>query len=324
MTAIAHRFGRAAGMWNRTLILMGAAMLAILSLLWRDAAQISGIWWSVSTYNHCLLLVPILVWLVMQRKDELSVLTPVAWWPGLLWSALAALLWLVGQAFDINFARHLALIMMVQGVVLALTGPMVARGLAFPLFFSFFLVPFGDELIYPLQLITAKLSMVFLDWSGVPAHIAGLNIATADGLFHVAEACSGVKFLIAMLALGALVANLCFRSNRRRAAFLAACVVVPIIANGIRAWGTIIIAHHRGLDFAAGFDHVFYGWVFFGAVIALILAIAWPSFDKSADAPAFDPATLQRRFAGVVPPMPVVVALVGLAALPLAIAALLL
>ncbi len=324
MTALSATLPRGDTAWGRTLPLLGGAWLAILMLFWRDAAQVFGIWWNISTYNHCLLLVPIIGWLVWQRRQELAALTPAAWWPGLAWSALAATFWLIGDAFDINFARHLALAMMLQGAVLALCGPMVARGLAFPLLFSFFLVPFGDELIYPLQVLTADMSMVLLGWSGVPAHLSGLYISTPAGLFHVAEACSGVKFLIAMLALGALVANLCFESWRRRALLLTACVIVPIIANGIRAWGTIIIAHHRGLDFAAGFDHIFYGWIFFGVVIALILAAAWPFFDKAADAPAFDPERLQGSFGARIEPLPAAAGAVGLPALALAIAAVLL
>ena len=204
MTTLAKARGHVRSDWNHALQSIAVAALALFALFWRDTAQIFDIWWNISTYNHCLLLIPILIWLVMQRKDELAQLTPVAWWPGLLWSALAAIFWLIGAAFDINLARHLALVMMLQGVVVALTGPMVSRGLAFPLFFAFFLVPFGDELIYPLQVLTADMSMTMLGWSGIPAHIAGLYISTPAGLFHVAEACSGVKFLIAMLALGAL------------------------------------------------------------------------------------------------------------------------
>ena len=324
MTALSASFPRGETAWGRTLPLLGGAWLAILALFWRDAAQIFDIWWNISTYNHCLLILPILGWLVWQRKEELAALTPAAWWPGLGWSALAAVFWLIGDALDINFARHLALVMMLQGAVLALCGPMVARGLAFPLFFSFFLVPFGDELIYPLQVLTADMSMVLLGWSGVPAHLNGLYISTAAGLFHVAEACSGVKFLIAMLALGTLIANLCFESHRRRALLLIACVIVPIVANGIRAWGTMIIAHHRGLDFAAGFDHIFYGWIFFGIVIALVMAMAWPFFDKAADAPAFDPARLQGDVSMRIEPLPATAATVGIPALALAFAALLL
>jgi EpsI family protein len=135
--------------------------------------------------------------------------------------------------------------------------------------------------------------MVLLGWTGIPAHIDGIFITTPTGYFRVAEACAGVKFLIAMVAYGMLVANLCFQSWIRRGVFLAVCVVVPIIANGLRAFGTIYIAHHNGIEFAAGFDHVFYGWIFFGLVIALVMAMGWRFFDKRADAPAFNPASLQ-------------------------------
>jgi EpsI family protein len=105
---------------------------------------------------------------------------------------------------------------------------------------------------------------------------------------------SKVKFLVAMVAYGALVSNVCFRRWPRRIAFMAASVIVPIIANGIRAFGTIYIAQHSSIDFASSFDHVFYGWIFFGIVIALVMAIGWPFFDRKADAPAFDPARLQK------------------------------
>jgi EpsI family protein len=75
--------------------------------------------------------------------------------------------------------------------------------------------------------------------------------------------------------------------------FLAVCVAVPIFANGLRAFGTIYVAHKRGIEFAASVDHVIYGWIFFGVVIALVMAKSWRFFDKRADAPAFDPADLQ-------------------------------
>ena len=98
----------------------------------------------------------------------------------------------------------------------------------------------------------------------MPAHLEGIFITTPTGYFEVAEACAGVKFLIAMAAFGALVANVCFRSWPRRIAFMAVAMLVPILANGVRAWGTIYIAHRTGsTDFAASFDHVVYGGIFF-------------------------------------------------------------
>ena len=93
-----------------------------------------------------------------------------------------------------------------------------------------------------MQTVTAEIAIVLLGLTGVPAHLEGIFITTPTGYFEVAEACAGVKFLIAMVAFGALVANVCFRSWPRRIAFLAAAIVVPILANGVRAWGTIYIA----------------------------------------------------------------------------------
>ena len=214
--------------------------------------------------------------------------------PASIYGAVGAGCWLVGDAAGLAVARQLGLIMMLQGSVAAILGPNVARGVLFPLFYMLFLVPIGEEAVPALQTLTAKMCMVLLGWTGIPAHIDGIFITTPAGLFRVAEACSGVKFLIAMVAYGALVANLCFQTWGRRAAFLAVCVVVPIIANGLRAFGTIFMAHHQGIEFAASFDHVVYGWIFFGIVIALVMAAGWPFFDKRADAPAFDPATLNK------------------------------
>jgi len=145
-----------------------------------------------------------------------------------------------------------------------------------------------------LQTLTAQISMVLLGWAGVPAHLEGVFITTPTGYFEVAEACAGAKFLIAMVAYGALVANVCFRSWPRRIAFMAVAIVVPILANCVRAFGTIYVAHRTSVDFAVGVDHVVYGWFFFGLVIALIMAIGWRFFDRRVGESWFDPAKLDE------------------------------
>ncbi len=274
--------------WRAHLAALGLLALAILAIFHRDAAAMASIWWSSSTYEHCLVIVPIIAWLVWQRAPLLASIEPKSWPLPLLWIALGGLGWLVGEAAGVSLARQLGLVMMLQGAVAAILGRGVTAGLIFPLFYALFLVPAGDGLIPPLQTITAKLCMVFLAMVHVPATIDGVFIATPAGLFKVAEACSGAKFLIAMIALGVLVANLGFRSWWRRAAFMLVCVAVPVLANGLRAFGTIWVAQYRGAQSAEGFDHVVYGWVFFGVVIALVLAMSWTFFDRPADAPPFD------------------------------------
>ena len=260
---------------------LGWGMLVLLTA--RAWAGMAHQWWDSSTYNHVLLVPAILVWLVGLRAPEVAKLAPRAWWPGLVLLAAALTVWLLGEASGLNLAAQLGTVLALQAALLALLGPRVAAALLFPLGYMLFLVPFGDELVPSLQLITAELTIALTRWSGVPAEIEGVFIDTPAGLFEVAEACSGVKFLIAMVALGALAAHLCFRSPWRRAGFMAVAVILPILANGVRAWGTIYIAQSQGVEFAAGFDHIFYGWVFFALVMAAVLGLGWRFFDRAPD-----------------------------------------
>ncbi len=94
--------------------------------------------------------------------------------------------------------------------------------------------------------------MPLLHLVGVPATVDGVLITTANGYFEVAEACSGAKFVIAMVAYGVLVANVCYRTWPRRAAFMAMAMVVPVIANGLRAFGTIYAAVLTCVEQATG------------------------------------------------------------------------
>ena len=281
--------------WQRQLTVIGVAAAAILALFWRDAADMVGIWWNSSTYNHCILIPPLVFWLAWQRRAELAQLTPTIWLPGLLLVAAGAFGWLLGYAGGISLARHAGLVLMLQGAAITLLGKSVSRGLAFPIFFALFAIPFGDEFVPFMQTLTAELAMALLNFFGVPAHLEGVFITTPNGYFEVAEACAGVKFLVAMAALGALVANVCFRSWQRRILFLAACAIVPVLANGIRAFGTIYIAEGSSVEFASGMDHVIYGGIFFAFVIALIMGVAWRFFDRKVSDPWFDPRRLQSE-----------------------------
>ncbi|MBB5687390.1 exosortase A [Sphingobium boeckii] len=271
---------------------------AILLIFLHDAAALVSIWWTSSTFGHCLLIPPILGWLVWLRRQAMVTITPRSWTAALAILAAGAFGWLLGEAAGVALARHLGLVMMLQGAVMTLLGPAVSRVLMFPLGYMIFMIPFGEPLVPPLQTLTAQMCMAMLGWIGIPARIDGVFITTSAGYFEVAEACSGVNFLIAMLAFAVLVANVCFKSWTRRISFVLFAVATSILANGVRAWGTIAISHATSLDFAAGFDHIVYGWIFFGLVLAIVMAAAWPFFDRAADDPFL------HRFPSVETPPP--------------------
>ncbi len=287
------RAALAADPWRRALLLLGGTWLALIALFAADWGKMFSQWWDSSTYNHVLLVPAILGWLVWLRLPELRKLTPRGWWPGLLLVTGAVLIWVLGAFAGFDLFRQTGAVALLPATALLMLGPRVGAGLWFPLCYSAFLVPFGDELVPLLQMVTAKITIALVHLSGTPARIDGVFIDTPAGLFEVAEACSGVKFLIAMVALGVLVCNVCFKAWRRRIAFMALCVAAPILANGVRAWGTIFAAQYVGVEKAAGIDHIIYGWIFFAVVIAAVLGLSWRFFDRAIDDPMIDAAAIE-------------------------------
>lgn len=280
--------------WRDSLVRLGLVWLALLLAFATDWTRMFGQWWDSSTYNHVLLVPAILVWLVWLRLPELSRLRPSIWWPALLLVAGSVMLWVLGAFAGFDLFRQAGAVALVPASALLLLGPRIGAGLVFPIGYMAFLVPFGDELVPLLQTVTAKLTIGLVQLSNVPARIDGVFIDTPAGLFEVAEACSGVKFLIAMVALGVLVANVCFRHWGKRVAFIVLCVVAPVLANAVRAWGTIYAAQFVGTQKAAGIDHIIYGWVFFALVIAAVLGLSWRHFDRAIDDPMVDAAAIAR------------------------------
>ena len=271
--------------WARAGIWLGLCWLGLIALFAADWTAMFDQWWNSSSYNHMLLVPPLVGWLAWQRWGELRRIAPQGFWPGLIAVGLTLMVWVLGAFAGFNLLRQIGAVAILPASALALLGPRVFAALLYPFCYMAFMVPFGEELVPALQTITAKITIFLVGISGIPATINGVFIDTPVGLFEVAEACSGVKFLIAMVALGALVGNVCFRSWGRRALFMALCIVMPILANGVRAWGTIFAAQFVGVEKAAGIDHIIYGWIFFALVIALVLGLAWRFFDRGIDDP---------------------------------------
>ncbi|MEL7197259.1 MAG: exosortase A [Pseudomonadota bacterium] len=266
--------------WRVPVLSLTAAIAVIALVTAGEWGEMLHQWWNIDTYSHILLVPLIIAWLVALKLDELAKINPRAFAPGLVLVVLAFGLLFTGRALGINLFAHAGAVGALQAAIVTILGLRATTLLFLPVAFGVFLVPFGDEIIAPLQTITAEIAILITQLSGVDAVIDGIYIDTPAGLFVVAEACSGVRFLIAMVTLAVLVCFTRFNSWTKRISFLSASIIVPIFANGIRAWGTIYIAQFYGIEFAEGFDHVVYGWFFFAFVVVVLLAIAWPFFER--------------------------------------------
>lgn len=279
--------------WRRYLAAWGVVVAAILLLFHRDVLHLLHLWWNTSTFGHCMLIPPIIGWLVWQRRDQLAEIEPSPWLPGIGLILLGALGWALGELAGVSLVRHAALVFILQTSVLTIFGLTVARAIAFPLVYALFMVPVGEQLMPYLQILTAHFSVWLLEAFGVPAYLDGVFISIPNGDFEIAEACSGVRFLIAMIAFSVLVANVCYKRWSRRILFVTGAIATSVLANGLRAWGIIYLASRSTPDVARGIDHVVYGWFFFAVVMGLVLAVGWPFFDRPVDDPFIDARRLQ-------------------------------
>jgi EpsI family protein len=146
----------------------------------------------------------------------------------------------------------------------------IARALAFPLAFLLFAVPFGEIFVPTLIEWTADFTVAALRVSGVPIYREANHFVIPSGAWSVVDACSGIRYLIASVMVGTIYAAVAYRSPRRRALFVAASIVVPIVANWLRAYLIVMIGHLSNNRLAVGVDHLIYGWVFFGVVMLLL------------------------------------------------------
>lgn len=274
--------------WRSALPALVLLWLALGAVYLDAMAAMVGIWSRSDTFAHAFVVPPIALWLAWRQRAALAlhVPRPSPWW--LLPFGAMALLWLLGELVAVNAATQLAATAMLVLAVPLVLGTPVAGVLLFPLAYLFFAVPIGEFMLPPLMQATADFTVAALRLSGVPVYREGLQFIIPTGTWSVVEACSGVRYLMASFMVGTLFAYLNYRSARRRWIFAIVSLLVPIVANWLRAYMIVMLGHLSGNKIAVGADHLIYGWVFFGIVITILFMIGarWSEAPAEPVAPA--------------------------------------
>lgn len=259
--------------WPLALASLGVGLLVLFASYFPTFLSMVQIWQRSETFTHGYLIFPISLWLILRRRHHLLKHQPKPDWRGILALAGLGLVWLLANVADVLVVQQLAFIAQILALVWAVMGWQMVKGIAFPLGFLFFAVPVGEFLIPPLMNFTADFTVAMIELTGIPVYREGTFFSLPSGDWSVVEGCSGLRYLIASITLGCLYAYLSYRSLWRRLSFIALATFFPIIANGLRAYMIVMIAHFSDMKLALGVDHYIYGWVFFGIVMLILFWI---------------------------------------------------
>ena len=246
-----------------------APILYYMTIHWRDSAD----------YSHGFLIVPLAVVFTWERIPKLRK-APIdpTWW-GTLPLLIGSASLLVGRLGVELMSMRVAFVLTLHGIVLMTLGRSIYRILLFPMLFLFLMVPLPQSLVniiaFPLQLIAADVAVTGLYWVGVPALREGNIIHLAASQLFVAEACSGLRSLMALGTLGIVFAYF-FRKNMiERAVLVLSTIPIAITVNAFRVFLTGVLTSRYGEEFAEGATHQMEGFITFGLALVLLLIEAW-------------------------------------------------
>ncbi len=236
-------------------------------------------WLNDSNNSHGVLVPLIAAFFIWRKWPELKE-TPVhVDWRGAVLLIASLALYILSFAGGVTVAGRSMIVFSLMGLVLYNYGPAIFRKLAFPLFFLVFMIPVPISVIglisLPLQRLATDISAVLIDMVSIPVYQEGNMLYFSKTQLEVAEACSGIHSMMAMLMLGTLFVYINRMTSTGVVLLLAATIPIAMIANITRVTGTGILAHFYGARVARGFLHDFSGMAVFAFGLVLLMAVYW-------------------------------------------------
>ncbi len=262
---------------NPEIWLMGAGLATMFLPTLYNLYFVNELWLD-DQHSHGPIILAISLWLLWKRWHELPNLHTFTQSPLLAWVCLliSASLYVPGRALDIIFLETGAFIWALAGMILMIGGTKLLNTLKFPLFFMLFMIPLPNTLVGPLteslKLAVSVVTVTILDWANLPVAREGVIISLGQYQLLVADACSGMRTLFMLEALGILYLNLVHYSSKLRNIVLPILIIpISFIANVMRVIVLSLITYYLGSEAGQGFLHGFAGIVLFLTGLLMML-----------------------------------------------------
>ncbi len=261
--------------WIQGGVMVGAFLLLYGSVF----QQLVNIWVVRDDYSHGFLVLPISLYLVWANRDQLlqAQVTPGSPY-GFLSVVVAGVLLAFGEAASIIALSGISLIVMIFGMVLFLLGKSFLKALSLPIAYLIFMVPALDVVVSPLhwpfQLLSARVVVEALQVLGIPVLLDGKYIVLPHVTLEVAKACSGVGYLVSLLAIALPLAHLALGTWRRKTALVVSALSIGVLANWVRV-GIITVWAYWGGEVSHGPLHVLQGMFVMWVGLAGLFVLTW-------------------------------------------------
>uniref|UniRef100_A0A831UDI1 Exosortase/archaeosortase family protein n=1 Tax=Geobacter metallireducens TaxID=28232 RepID=A0A831UDI1_GEOME len=261
-----------------SLVIFGAAFAALYG---GDIYGMVKDWSIDDNYSHGYLIPVVSGYLLWQRREDVAAAAlesrPTSW--GIVPILVGLLVYLVGNFAGEPFTMRFSMLFVMAGTILFAYGMSLFRSVSFPFFYLIFMIPLPfiiyDSIAFPLKMFVTKCSVAALKILGIPVMREGSVITLVNTTLEVADACSGMRSLVSLLALATAFAYFAHKGWGRRAILVFMAIPIAIVANAVRVIGTGILASRIGAKAAQGFFHEFAGMVIFGVSMVMLMVTSF-------------------------------------------------
>ncbi len=261
----------------------GSVKIAVLLFFWALIfypvfSGLYGAWFGMANADnsYCLLVPFISLYFLWRRKEDLKIARQSNSFLGLIILVTSLLVYLVCYAGGLLVVQRMMMVLSLIGLVLYLYGTEVFRIMRFPLLFLFFMVPVPESIVntvsFPLQTYATIISSKIIQLMGIPVYREGHMLYFMETQLEVAEACSGIRSISAMLMLSVIFVYMIENNRALKLVIVLSSVLVAFLANIVRVSGTGVLAHYFGAGVALGFLHEFSGMVVFAVGLGMLFA----------------------------------------------------
>ena len=233
-----------------------------------------------SYYSHAFLVPFISGWLIYRERNQIRLPRKGFHAYGIPVLLFAVILHFMGSMLYIFALSGASLFVFLLGTVLLIFGATCFRQIIFSLAFLAFMFPVPlaviNEVAFPLKMLVAKVGTTLVAAAGIPVFLQGFYISIPNGVLLVGDPCSGLRSLIAFLAIGSLFAYLSNMRPWKKVVLFTSVIPIAVVSNILRLFILVLISHFYGVAAGApdSFWHGASGVFVFVLGLILLFAIA--------------------------------------------------